>query len=310
MRFARVRSGLAESFDDVEAVAVDPTGAELFVSGDPDRPMFYRSAIKPLQALAAQRTGLVLPSEHLAVSCASHGGYPAHIGIVRQILADAGLTEAALQATPSRPWSHNADEQLMAREDRSSRPILSPCSGKHAGWLAACVHTGWDSDTYLEPDHPLQHAVFEAVEEFTGVHPGPIGVDGCGAPTLRGSIRGLAAAYVNLITREEMAPIAAAMTRFGALVSDNISIHGRIGAWWGGPQKEGAEGSFVMVRQDVAIATKSMSGNSAIAATAALIVADRLGMLTLAMKAALEPQLRPPVLGAGRTVGHLELVES
>lgn len=309
MRFARVRSGLAESFDDVEAIAVDPTGAELFVSGDPDRPMFYRSSIKPLQALAARRVGLVLPPEHLALTCASHGGYPVHIAIVRQILTDAGLTEAALHTTPGRPLSRHANADLIARGDHSNRSILYNCSGKHAGWLAACVHAGWDLETYLEPDHPIQASIFEIVEEFTGIDPGPVGVDGCGAPTLRGSIRGLAMAFVNLDIIKEMEPIARAMAQFPALIADNIVTNGRIGAWWGGPQKGGAEGSFAMVRQGVAIATKSMSGNADIAATAALHVADHLDMLTDAMKAALEPQLRPPILGAGRTVGHLELVD-
>ena len=310
MRFASVRSGLAESFDDVEAIAVDSTGAELFVSGDPDRPMFYRSAIKPLQALAARRTGLVLPPEHLALTCSSHSGYPVHIAIVRQILIDADLTETALRTTPDRPLSGLANADLIATGDRSKRPILHNCSGKHAGWLAACVHAGWDLETYLEPDHPLQTFIFEIVAEFSGIDPHPVGVDGCGAPTLRGSIRGLAMAFVNLDTNEETAPIASAMARFPTLVAGNIRADGRIGAMWGGPQKRGAEGSFAMVRQGVAIATKSLSGDDETATTAALHVADRLDMLTDAMKTALEPQLGPPVLGAGRTVGHLELVNT
>lgn len=309
MRFARVRSGLAESFDDVEAVAVDSAGAELFASGNPDRPMFYRSAIKPLQALAAKRTGLALPPEHLALTCASHSGYPVHVAIVRQILSNSGLTEAALRNTPDRPLARHANADLIAKGDRTKRPILHNCSGKHAGWLAACLHAGWDIETYLDPDHPLQSSILEIVEEFSGVDPRPVGVDGCGAPTLQGSIRGLATSFANLDTTEEMAPIAAAMARFPALVGDNITTDGRIGAWWGGPQKRGAEGSFAMVRHGVAIATKSMSGDADIAATAALHVADRLGMLTDAMKTSLEPQLLPPVLGAGHTVGHLTLVE-
>ncbi len=310
MRFARVRSGLAESFDDVDAIALDANGRELFASGDPDRPMFYRSAIKPLQALAAKRTGLVLPTEHLALTCASHRGYPVHIAIVRQILVDADLTEASLRTTPGRPLAGRANADLIAKGDRSNRSILHMCSGKHAGWLAACAHIGWDLKTYLEPDHPLQVSIVEIVEEFTGIDPTPIGVDGCGAPTLRGSIRGLATAFANLDINDELSPFANAMSRFPALIADNVTGDGRIGAMWGGPQKGGAAGSFAMVRQGIAISTKSRSGNGDVASTAALHVADRLGMLTDAMRTTLEPQLNQPVLGAGRSVGNLVLVDA
>ncbi|MCZ7532008.1 MAG: asparaginase [Acidimicrobiia bacterium] len=310
MRFARVRSGLAESFDDVDAIALDANGRELFTSGNPDRPMYYRSAIKPFQALAARRTGLVLPPEHLALTCASHHGYPVHIAIVRQILSNAGITEASLRTTPDRPLARRANADLISKGDRSRRSILHNCSGKHAGWLAACVHTGWDLDTYLEPNHPIQTSIVEIVHEFTGINPLPVGVDGCGAPTLRGSIRGLAKAFIRLDTEEEMEPIADVMARFPSLITDNVAANGRIGAMWGGPQKGGAEGSYAMVRHGVAIATKSMSGDGDVACSAALHVADRLGMLTDAMRTTLDPQLNQPVMGAGRSVGNLVLVNA
>ena len=74
MRFARVRSGLIETTHAASTVAVDAGGHVLYSSGDVDRPLFYRSAIKPFQALAARRTGLDLPPEHLAITCASHSG--------------------------------------------------------------------------------------------------------------------------------------------------------------------------------------------------------------------------------------------
>ena len=74
-------------------VAVDSTGAELYRSGEPDKPTFYRSAVKPLQATVALEAGLDLDPEHIAVASASHGGWPAHTSIVRSILTDAGLLE-------------------------------------------------------------------------------------------------------------------------------------------------------------------------------------------------------------------------
>jgi len=310
MQFARVRSGLAESFEDVDAVAVDARGTTLFVSGDADLPMYYRSAMKPFQALAGRRAGLKLPDEHLALSCASHGGFPVHISIVETILTDAGLSKSDLKCAVDRPQNPDADRLLAAMGRRHRESLLHNCSGKHAGWLAACVAAGWDTESYLDFDHPLQVSVLEILHEFSDVDPEPRGIDGCGAPTLRGTIKGLARAFQRLGGDQEMAPIAMAMARFGALVADNIHPSGRISLQWGGPVKAGAEGSIGMVRQGVGIAAKSRTGNSYASAAAVLEVADKLGMLTDSMSEALEDVRRPAVLGGGDTVGTWELVQA
>ncbi|MEZ5174785.1 MAG: asparaginase [Acidimicrobiia bacterium] len=309
MRFERVRSGLTESSDEVEAVAINREGDVLYSSGDVHRPIFYRSAIKPFQALAARRTGLELPAEHLAVSCASHGGHPVHLAIVRRILDDAGLAESSLRCTPGRPRARSADVLRIAAGDMKRRPILHTCSGKHAGWLAACARAGWDTGTYLAENHPLQRLIVDVVADATGVDPEPTGVDGCGAPTLRGTITGLATAFSRFGTDAETAPIASAMGRFGSLVSDNTMDEGSVAAMWGGTIKCGAEGLLAMERGGVAIVTKSISGDDTNALAAALRVAERLGMLTPAMIDAIARPLAPPVLGAGKPVGVLELVE-
>lgn len=309
MQFARVRSGLAESFEDVDAVAVDGDGTVLLSSGDPGLPIYYRSSIKPFQALAAQRAGLDLPPEHLAVSCSSHGGFPAHIAIVLAILADAGSSETDLKCPPDRPLSARADRLLALRGDTHQARLLHNCSGKHAGWIAACAGAGWDTKTYLHVEHPLQKSVVEILREVSDVEPEPVGVDGCGAPTLRGTITGLARAFQRLGTDQEMAPIASAMTRFGALVSDNARPDGRIAIQWGGPLKGGAEGSIALTRQGIGIAVKSRAGNKMAATAAVLEVADRLGMLTDAMRDALTDVRTPAVIGGGRQVGSWELVD-
>ncbi|MCB1246912.1 MAG: asparaginase [Acidimicrobiia bacterium] len=308
MRLASVRSGLAETFDDVVAVAVDTEGTIVASSGDIAMPFYYRSAIKPIQAFAAISTGLDLPPEHLALASSSHGGYPVHIAIVRAMLADAGLDESALRTTPGRPRSRRADTALIERGDHTRRPILHNCSGKHAGWLAACVTAGWDTDTYLDPDHPLQRAIVDAVTAYTGLDPRPVGVDGCGAPTLRGDVCGLARAFAALDAAEELRSIRDAVAAYPALVAENRDDDGRVGAVWGGPQKGGAAGSFAMARAGIGIASKSVSGDSTNAILGALVLADRLGMITEGMRSALDRQFAPPVFGAGRVVGHVEVV--
>lgn len=310
MRFARVRSGLAESFEDVDAVAVDAEGSVIFVSGDADLPMYYRSAMKPFQALAAQRAGLHLPPEHLAVSCASHGGFPVHLAIVQAILHDAGLTTSDLQCTVDRPLDAEADRLLAAAGHMHRESLLHNCSGKHAGWLAACVAAGWKTATYLDFDHPLQQSVVDTLHEYTGIDPEPRGIDGCGAPTLKGTITGLARGFQRLTTNAEIESIATAMTRFGSLVADNMRPSGRIAAQWGGPVKVGAEGSIALSRSGVGIAAKSRSGSDVAAAAAAVEVADRLDMLTASMHDALYEVRFPAVEGGGQRVGSWELVQA
>ena len=310
MRFARVRSGLAESTEDASVIAIDESGTVLFTSGEPDTPAYYRSSIKPFQALAAARAGLTLPDEHLAVTCASHGGFPVHLGIVDSILTDHGLTTESLQCPPDRPLAQAAHDLQLVRGNSRKERRFHNCSGKHSGFLAACTVAGWDTTTYLEPQHPLQRSIVAIITDMTGFCVEPMGIDGCGAPTLRGSTRGLATAFSRLSTDEELTPMARAMTRFGALVADNTRPDGRTSLWWGGPQKAGAEGLYAMTRSGLAIAAKSHSGNYDVAVAAALVAADRLGALTPAMTNALEDEIHPPTVGGGRTVGRMELIES
>jgi L-asparaginase II len=299
-----------ESVEDVSVVATDGDGTILFESGSPDTPLYYRSAIKPFQALAAARAGLRLPDEHLAVTCSSHGGFPVHLAIVEAILTDHGLTTDDLGCSSGRPSAMAAHNLQVQRGRLSAERLFHVCSGKHAGWLAACTVAGWDTTTYLDPDHPLQRSIAGIIYDLTGIDPEPLGVDGCGAPAPRGSLAGLAKAFARLGSDPELAPMARSMARFGALVADNIGPDGRTGLWWGGPQKVGAEGLFAMTRGGVTLAAKSHSGRAEVAVAAALVTAERIEALSPAMSEALADQMLPPVLGSGRVVGHMELIEA
>jgi L-asparaginase II len=72
------------------------------------------------------------------------------------------------------------------------------CSGKHAGMLATCVVNGWPTDSYLDPEHPLQVAIKAEVEAMSGEKVTVTSVDGCGAPLFLFSLLGLARAIRNL----------------------------------------------------------------------------------------------------------------
>lgn len=188
-----VRSGMVEGHHYGCVVALEPDGTVAWSVGDVDRPMLPRSSNKPLQAIAMVRLGLDLPPELLSLSTASHSGEDFHVEGVRRILAGAGLDDDALQCPPDLPEDEDTRTALL-RSGEGPSAIRMNCSGKHASMLATCVINGWDPATYRDPDHPLQRAIVATFTEYTG-EPTEVAVDGCGAPLLSTSTRGLARAY-------------------------------------------------------------------------------------------------------------------
>src|SRR5688500_7544058 len=83
-----------------DAVAASD-GRMLHVAGEVDRPIFPRSAIKPLQAIPLLESGaaerFAVSERELALACASHSGEPEHVRLVQEWLARLGLDGSALE---------------------------------------------------------------------------------------------------------------------------------------------------------------------------------------------------------------------
>lgn len=247
-----VRSGVVEGHHYGHVVALAPDGSVDWAVGNPDRPVFPRSCNKPVQALGMVRAGLDLPPDLLAVACASHSGEDFHVDAVRRILASAGLDEEALQCPPDYPLADPVKEELL-RSGGKPVPVRMNCSGKHAAMLATCVARGWDTATYLRPDHPLQAAIAETFGDLTGEPVAHVAVDGCGAPLLSASLAGLARAFRTLALATEGAEhrIATAIREHPTYVSGTTrdeaallrAIPGAIG-------KAGAESCYAVALPD------------------------------------------------------------
>jgi L-asparaginase II len=247
-----VRSGFVEGHHHGSVVALGRSGEVEWSVGAVDVPVLPRSCNKPVQALGMVRAGLDLPSDLLALACASHSGEPFHVEGVRRILASAGLSEAALQTPPDFPLDEEAhDDVVRAGGSRSS--ILMNCSGKHAAMLATCVANGWSVEDYLAPDHPLQVTIAETFAELTGEPVDTVAVDGCGAPLLSTSLVGLARAF-RVLAVAEGGPerrVADAIREHPTNVSGSrrderallTAVPGAIG-------KAGAEGCYVVALPD------------------------------------------------------------
>ena len=310
MRFATFRSSQIESVHDVSVAVTDERGRAIAEWGDPDIPFFYRSAIKPFQATVTLEAGAALSDEQLAVTCSSHGGLPIHLDLVRANLAAAGLDEHALQCPPVWPRDPAGKDLLVAAGHRQPKRLFNNCSGKHSGWLAGATASGFSTGDYLDPQHPLQQRVVEMIEDVTGVNSAPVGVDGCGAPTPRGRLVGLARAFGLLSADVRFARAAAAMKRFPAILSSNNLNEGRFAGWWGGPVKGGAQGLIAAGRHGIGIAAKSHEGNVEIAIAAVMEAIRRLDLLSQVATEALTDVAHIPVVGGGRRVGAIEPIAS
>jgi len=308
MRIATIRSGQIESTHMVSIVATDGSGHVIDTWGEQDITFFYRSVVKPFQATVAQEAGANLGPEQLAIACASHGGYPIHLGLVEVNLSQVGLNSDSLRCPPAWPRAPEAKDLLIAAGHRRPRRLFHNCSGKHSGWLAASVASGWPLDDYLGPFHPIQQRVSALLKEVTGVNPEPAGIDGCGAPTLRGELTGLARAFGTLAVDPRFAEAALAVHRFPALVSSNNLPDGRFAAWWGGPVKVGAQGLIAAGRDGIGIAAKSHEGSMPIAVVGIVEAIRQLGLLPMVAQDALEDVARIPIYGGGQRVGTIEPV--
>ena len=197
-----VRSGFVEGHHYGSIVALAADGSVDWAVGDVTYPVLPRSCNKPLQALAMVELGLDLPPDLLALACASHSGEEFHVDGARRILASAGLDETSLQTPPGYPLDDDAREAVI-RAGGHQAPVLMNCSGKHAAMLATCVLRGWDTATYLAPEHPLQLAIAESFARLTGEPVTTVAIDGCGAPLLPTSLTGLARGFAALATATE-----------------------------------------------------------------------------------------------------------
>ena len=306
-----VRSGFAESRHRGAIVAVDTGGATLLRAGLVDVPMFPRSSNKPMQAAAMLRCGLGLDGKLLALAAASHSGEDFHVAGVREILAGAGLTPAALQCPPDLPLDEAAQRRLLRAGGEPDRLHMN-CSGKHAAMLATCVAAGWPTASYTEPDHPLQVEVRRTIERLAAEPVTAVGVDGCGAPLFAISLTGLARAFGALVRAEPGSPerrVADAMRAHPAWTSGSTRPERILMAAVPGLLlKSGAQGVEALALADGRAAAFKIDDGAREArttVTVALLRALGAGAEPSTGTDALADLARPPVLGGGRVVGEI-----
>jgi L-asparaginase II len=309
-----VRGGITESMHAGHVAVCDADGALIAWAGDPDRMVFARSCMKPLQAaVSLTAIGEPLPERETAVMAGSHNGEPVHVGTVRALLERAGLDVDALLNPPGWPL----DAEAMATSQHKHK-LLHNCSGKHAGMLLACVRAGWDPATYLRASHPLQRRVTRAVERAAGPVDLEMSVDGCGVPVHGMPLRAMATLFARLTRPERLGGVAPAADRVTeAMLSEPYLVGGRhrvdtdiMKATGDVVAKSGAEAleCAAVLPSGLGVAVKVEDGGSRASAPALIRALEQIDGLSTAQLRGLTFHASPPVLGGGKPVGAIEPV--
>ena len=208
------RGNLVESRHRGMAVIVDGAGKVVFSAGDIDAGVFPRSSCKAMQALPLMESGAAdaygFGNKELALSCASHSGEEGHAALALSMLKAAGRGEETFECGSH--WSFYQRETIhQARVMDMPSQRYNNCSGKHAGFICACCHSGEDPEGYVGYDHPLQGEIRGIMENLTGGILGHdnCGTDGCSIPTYASPLKGLAHGFAKMATGQGLEPVRA-----------------------------------------------------------------------------------------------------
>ena len=264
------RGQITESAHRGDVVVVGDGGRLAASVGEPDRLISLRSSVKPFTAVAvlaaADEAGLVLESEMIALSSASHAGADEHIAVAQRMIDTFGLDSAHL--VHGRPQSARGG---------SGELLAHMCSGQHLSLLLLAKSRGFEPIGYDRVDHPVQQELRTVVGELLSadLHAAPWGVDGCGIPTSAVPLRVAAEAarrwanphdplvpvrYRALLERVRVAAVSHPRLISGAGFLDTDVIRGGDGVV---VSKQGAEGLCLVGLPGYGIAVRTEDGDAA-----------------------------------------------
>jgi len=158
------RGDLVESLHLGHLIVLNADGSTYLSKGSPELPIYPRSAIKSLQAAAMLKAGLKVDADELAIICASHSGSQKQIDLVTKMLTSRNVSIAQLKNAVDKPLG---EKEKISWGEKPASQLAQNCSGKHAGMLITCQQNGWDIKSYLDPNHPLQVAIKNEIEELS-----------------------------------------------------------------------------------------------------------------------------------------------
>ena len=185
------RGPLTESLHRGAIAVSDAKGNPRIALGDVEKPIFPRSALKPVQAVPLIESGAAeafgLSDEEVALACASHSGEPMHTTRIEAWQRRIGCSVSDLACGPHRPV-HEPTAMAMIERREKPTPLHNNCSGKHTGFMTLSRQLGAAVAGYQLIDHPAQQAVERTLKEMAGLSGEiPYGVDHLGQLIERGA---------------------------------------------------------------------------------------------------------------------------
>lgn len=262
------RGGFLESHHFVEAIVFAGSPDEATAFGNVDRPVFPRSTLKWIQALPL--VGLheqgKLSAAELALACASHRGEAEHVRIARAWRERLKLSDADLVCGFHPPADEGMAEEFI-RAGTAKTKLYSNCVGKHLGFCHWSLENGHSPKKYWHDEHPAQELFKTNLRKLGGLSGAlTYGIDGCGVPNYRMTLRELATAYFRWLERPESEVVLRAMTAHPNLIAGTTSLDTWMISATGGRvfMKTGAEGMYVALipEEKTVIALKAADGNA------------------------------------------------
>ena len=250
------------------------------VAGEGDRKTLtpMRSTGKPFQ-LAALFDGLIDASRYdspqITLMASSHNGEQEHVAVLAGMLANHGIDESALLCGTHAPY----------RSWVKRRPLTNNCSGKHIAMLVAARNRGHSEKEYPSVAHPIQITIINSIEATLQVPGAPIGIDGCGVPTMAVSLEQLAIGYAKLAegVTDGLACIRDAYLQAPFFIGGTDRIESHLIRIYDFVAKSGSDGVWAAAIPSLklGVSLKMMSGNENAASIVMLHILESLGVLQI-----------------------------
>ncbi|MFC4386654.1 asparaginase [Gracilibacillus marinus] len=317
------RNQMVENVHHGAVCIIDQNQQIVYQKGDIYQPTFYRSAMKPLQAIPVFRSGLIeeygLTGEEQALFTASQRGEVYHEKAILKLAEKVNIAEQELICHASYPLNEASKiEYIKAQKEK--RAFLHNCSGKHIGFLAY-VKKKQLANNYEDLHHPLQQEILETVATLsqTPVQDIITGVDGCGVPVFAVPLFNMAISYLKFAdptliedkeTEKAVRKIAIVMNENPHIVASHQFICTALLQDKNIVAKGGAQGVYCLAlkKEKISIALKVHSGTEALWP---LIVAELLQKIQYSNTETIERlyALKSSSItnDSGKEVGHIEL---
>lgn len=270
------RAGKLENQHQGLICVVNENKEVIYEKGDMNQHVYYRSAMKPIQAIPVFTTNVIdkygLSLEEAALFTASQRGEKYHEEALISLRQKIGIDEELLVCHASYPLNDEPKEQYLW-DHKQKRKLLHNCAGKHLGFLAYCKEKGYELETYAQPDHPLQQEILHHVSELSETPIDHIhqAIDGCGVPVYGVPLKNMALSYLKYVvpeyvktveTRDAMDQIVHVMNAHPEIVASHDFICTALLQDSNIVAKGGAQGVYCLSlkKEKISIALKVLSG--------------------------------------------------